>query len=152
MFRTVISNNAQRSLAVATRSIHASSVAHKSVTETVKDTAQKVNLKVGQTLASGIETGEKVSEKVQETVGAYNFLCEPLSVANRLWQARRLSRPSRKRTKLLHIHNTKPARYVRKVTWLVSITHTRARLPLEHKKPKTTSSATSRVEGPLTCS
>ncbi|KAJ1310292.1 hypothetical protein OPQ81_007032 [Rhizoctonia solani] len=42
---------------------------HKTVTETVKDTAHNVNLKVGRGLAAGIDKAEGATQKTKEALG-----------------------------------------------------------------------------------
>ncbi|EJD04230.1 uncharacterized protein FOMMEDRAFT_19490 [Fomitiporia mediterranea MF3/22] len=69
MLRTTLSAAVPRRSVVAARSLHASPVACKTVTEKVKEAAHNVNLKVGQTLAHGLEKGEEVTEKTQHMAG-----------------------------------------------------------------------------------
>ncbi|KAL5495531.1 hypothetical protein ACEPAI_994 [Sanghuangporus weigelae] len=69
MLRSTLSTALPRRSVCAVRSLHASPIASKTVTEKVKETAQNVNLKVGQTLAKGFEKGEEITEKTQEAAG-----------------------------------------------------------------------------------
>jgi len=70
MYRSIIASAAPRRAIVASRSLHASPAAFKSLTDKVKETAHNVNLKVGQTLAAGIEKGEETTDTVKKTAGA----------------------------------------------------------------------------------
>ncbi|WVR09145.1 hypothetical protein IAU60_006207 [Kwoniella sp. DSM 27419] len=49
------------------RALTTSAVAHKSLTESVKETADAINKKVGQTLASGIESAEQATASAKQT-------------------------------------------------------------------------------------
>ncbi|ORX39057.1 hypothetical protein BD324DRAFT_618378 [Kockovaella imperatae] len=51
------------------RAISTSAVRSKSLTDSVKETADAVNKKVGQTLASGLEGAQNAADSVKETVG-----------------------------------------------------------------------------------
>jgi len=69
MYRSIVASTSRRNV-FASRSLHTTPAAFKSVTETVKDTVKSANLKVGQTLAAGIEKGEEATETVKSTVGS----------------------------------------------------------------------------------
>lgn len=86
MFRSAFTS-VSRSSAVASRSLHSTPIASKTVTEKVTEVAQdvcfvwhqvidrnfdhriQVNLKVGKGLASALETGQKATEATKETLG-----------------------------------------------------------------------------------
>ncbi|KAF3940039.1 hypothetical protein ABW19_dt0207472 [Dactylella cylindrospora] len=51
------------------RPLSTSIILNKTVTETVKDTANAVNLAAGKTLAAGIDKAEHATEAVKDTVG-----------------------------------------------------------------------------------
>ncbi|KAF8898339.1 hypothetical protein BD779DRAFT_1483413, partial [Infundibulicybe gibba] len=73
MFRNIISStrvSALRTSASASRSLHSTPVAAKTVTEKVSEVAENVNKSVGRGLASAIETGEKATENTKETLGS----------------------------------------------------------------------------------
>ncbi|KAK1922518.1 hypothetical protein DB88DRAFT_357768 [Papiliotrema laurentii] len=54
--------------AYASRAFTTTSVAHKTLTDSVKETADAVNKKVGQTLASGLGKAEEAAESAKKTV------------------------------------------------------------------------------------
>ncbi|ORY26254.1 hypothetical protein BCR39DRAFT_470584 [Naematelia encephala] len=54
----------------ALRALSTSSPRSKTVTETVKDTADSINKKIGKTLASGLDTVEKTTDSAKQTVCA----------------------------------------------------------------------------------
>ncbi|CAE6427495.1 unnamed protein product [Rhizoctonia solani] len=54
---------------IGTRAFSTTLRNQKTVTETVKDTAQDVNLKVGKGLAAGIEGAEGATQKAKEALG-----------------------------------------------------------------------------------
>ncbi|CAE6442701.1 hypothetical protein RSOLAG22IIIB_01020 [Rhizoctonia solani] len=54
---------------IGTRAFSTTLRNQKTVTETVKDTAQDVNLKVGKGLAAGIDKAEDATQKTKEALG-----------------------------------------------------------------------------------
>ncbi|TFK57567.1 hypothetical protein OE88DRAFT_1651364 [Heliocybe sulcata] len=59
----------RNAIAQTSRALHTTPVARKTVTETVKETADKVNKTVGQKLAGAIEKGEQATAATKETLG-----------------------------------------------------------------------------------
>ncbi|OWZ40223.1 hypothetical protein LQV05_004722 [Cryptococcus neoformans] len=53
----------------ASRPFSTSVLSQKSLTDSVKETAENLNKKVGQTLASGIDSTEKATQSAKNTVG-----------------------------------------------------------------------------------